>query len=149
MSKSTESPGPARRFIFTEKGGEVLADSDSGEDDFLSDSDEELNYADPRLSNDDNESDSYILPEDVSETADFVKASRVPNVSPFTEPEKVGPAGLAKDIGDSAIDHFKLFFTDELVQKIVDETNLYATQYFASQDLSPGRRANCNSNFLN
>jgi hypothetical protein len=73
--------------------------------------------------------------------APFGPAGRVPNVQPFTVND-VGPCGDALTLDGDPLDHFFLFFTDELLQTIVDETNRYATQYFRDHPgpLSPNSR---------
>ena len=52
-----------------------------------------------------------------------------------------GPRGRAADEElDTPADYLELFLTDELLQMIVDQTNLYADQYISANVTTPGSR---------
>ena len=42
---------------------------------------------------------------------------------------------------ESPLDYFRLIFTDELLEKVVEETNRYASQYLSANPLSPSAQA--------
>ncbi|XP_058509216.1 piggyBac transposable element-derived protein 4-like [Solea solea] len=65
-----------------------------------------------------------------------------PNQIPFTATP--GPRGAAAELdSDLPADFLELFLTNELLQHIVDQTNLYASQYIRAQpDSLPYSRAN-------
>ena len=42
---------------------------------------------------------------------------------------------------ESPLNYFRLIFTDELLEKVVEETNRYASQYLSANPLSPSARA--------
>ena len=50
------------------------------------------------------------------------------------------PGCSASVEGVNPMDYFSLFFTDEILQHIIDQTNLYAAQYIEAHELPPHSR---------
>ena len=46
------------------------------------------------------------------------------------------------NVDPTSLDHLLLFFTEEMFDLTVAETNRYAEQYLANTELTPGQRAN-------
>ena len=67
---------------------------------------------------------------------DWQEAGWQPNNLPFTATP--GPQSTAATLySDLPADFLELFLTDDLLQHIVDQTNLYASQYFAAHPSTP------------
>ena len=70
----------------------------------------------------------------------WLPATRQPPFNTFLGSQ--GPTNVV-DVNneESPLDYFRLIFTDELLEKVVEETNRYASQYLSANPLSPSARA--------
>lgn len=80
----------------------------------------------------------FVPPLNPPQEAEWGPAGRIPVVPDFL----LKPGPVEEAISDSPLDAFKLFFTDELIDSICYQTNLYATQSFADVVSSPSSRSN-------
>ena len=59
-----------------------------------------------------------------------------------TVPEYTDEAGCCVSVdGDTPLDFFSVLFTEEMMEQIVTQTNLYAEQFLESHELGPHSRA--------
>ena len=70
------------------------------------------------------------------------EGGRIPILEPFLNEDMAGPKGEALNVDPTSLDHLLLYFTEEMFDLTVAETNRYAEQYLDNAELTPGQRAN-------
>lgn len=100
----------------------------------------ESEYSD-EFSESDDESSSDSSAEDISSVRNWCKIDCISSVAPPRFPFK-GTPGIVCAISncEDPLEYFSLFFDDNVLQYIVDQTNLYASQYFRLNKLTPKSR---------
>ena len=106
-------------------------DSDS-EESFLDSSEDEFQLTESDSESEDESLDSVRIWTPIDTSANLAAPPRFP----FT-----GTSGIQALITtDDPLEYFQLFFNEEIISFIVDETNRYAEQYLQSNELTPSSR---------
>lgn len=126
----------ARRFT-AERASQLImegfSDSESDYDDVESD--------DSDSDDGDYSSEDDSLPDDTSTTANWTDAKDQdsgPHLLDFHSDGTSGPRNCENC--ETAMDYFRLFFTDDIIQDIVDEINRYADAKISNGELKPSSR---------